>query len=82
MISKTVRIDQQTWEVLKELAGLLGEPMQKVLAQAIEAHRRQLILEKSNAAFAALRGDSEAWQEEQTERGEWDTTLSDGLAET
>ena len=82
MISKTVRIDQQTWEVLKELAGLLGEPMQKVLAQAIEAHRRQLILEKSNAAFAALRGDSEAWQEEQAERGEWDTTLSDGLAET
>ncbi len=82
MTSKTVRIDQETWEVLKGLAGLLGEPMQKVLAKAIEAHRRQLVLEKSNAAFAALRADSEAWQEEQAERREWDTTLADGLAET
>ena len=81
MASKTVRIDQETWGVLKELAELLGEPMQKVLAGAIEAHRRQLVLEKSNAAFAALRADPGAWQEEQAERRAWDTTLPDGLAE-
>ncbi len=81
MTSKTVRIDQETWEILKELTGMLGEPMQKVLAKAIEAHRRQLVLEKSNAAFAALRADPQAWQEEQAERREWDTTSADGLAE-
>ena len=62
MTSKTVRIDQETWEVLKELAEQLGEPMQKILARAIEAHSRQLVLEMSNTAFAALRADPEAWQ--------------------
>lgn len=81
MASKTVRIDQETWEVLKELAELLGEPMQKVLTEAIEAQRRRFVLEKSNAAFAALRADPQAWQEEHAERREWDATLADALAE-
>ena len=53
--------------------------MQKVLAQAVETHRRQLILEKSNAVYAALRANPEAWQEEQEERRGWDNTLADDL---
>ena len=82
MTSKTVRIDQETWEVLKEMAEQLGEPMQKILARAIEAHRRQPVLEMSNTAFAALRADPEAWQEEQAERREWDSNVADGLGKT
>jgi hypothetical protein len=53
--------------------------MHKVLAKALEAYRRQCILEKANAAYAALRADPETWEEEQQERQVWDITLADGL---
>lgn len=81
MPSTTVRISQETREALRELAEQMGEPMHKVLARAVEAYRRQYILEISNAAYAALRADPEAWREEQQERQEWDSTLADGLEE-
>lgn len=79
MASTTVRVSQETREALRELAEQIGEPMHKVLAKALEAYRRQCILEKANAAYAALRADSEAWGEEQQERQGWDITLADGL---
>jgi len=81
MTSRTVRVDQETWETLHELAKQQGEPMQSVLARAVEAFRRQYILEKTNAVYADLRANPEAWQEEQEERREWDATLADGLDE-
>jgi hypothetical protein len=46
---------------------------------AIDSYRREKFLEKANAAFAALRGNPEAWSEEQQERGLWDRTTGDGL---
>jgi predicted transcriptional regulator len=79
MASTTVRISQETREALRELAEQVGEPMHKVLAKAVEAYRRQCILEKSNVAYAALRADPKAWQEEQQERRVWDSTLADGM---
>jgi predicted transcriptional regulator len=81
MTSRTVRVDQETWEALHELAKQRGEPMQSVLARAIEILRRQYILEKTNAVYAELRTDSRAWRVEQEERREWDATLADGLDE-
>ncbi|MDP9380337.1 MAG: hypothetical protein M3Q29_09335 [Chloroflexota bacterium] len=42
-------------------------------------YRRQLLLDRANDGFAALRGDPEAWREELEERAAWDVTLSDGL---
>ena len=79
MASTTVRISQETRQVLRELAEQMGEPLHKVLARAVEAYRRQYILEMSNAAYAALRANQEAWREEQAEREEWEATLADGL---
>ena len=81
MTSTTVRISTETRKVLRELAEQLGEPMQSVLSKAVEAYRRQHILDQANLAYAVLRSDDEAWQEERQERSEWNAALADGLEE-
>lgn len=78
-MSTTVRISQSSWQALKLIAAQAGEPMQAVLDKAIEAYRRQCFLQKANDAYAALRENAEAWQEEIMEREAWDITLGDGL---
>jgi len=78
-MSATVRISQASWQVLRQIAAQAGEPMQAVLDKAIEAYRRQCFLQKANEAYAALRENTEAWQEEIAEREAWDITLEDGL---
>ena len=79
MATLTVRIDQQTHQVLRELARQSGESMPVILAKSIEQYRRKLILEEANAAYAVLRNDPKAWEEELQERAQWDATLADGL---
>jgi hypothetical protein len=80
MKTTTVRIEERTQETLKTLAAESGTSMQEVLARAVEAYRRQHLIDQTNAAYAALRRDPAAWQAEQAERAAWDATLSDGLA--
>ena len=75
----SVRINPNSWKILKEMADSMGETMQAVLDRAIEAYRRQWLLEKANEAYAALRIDREEWEEEVAERKEWEAVLSDGL---
>lgn len=74
-----VRVSDQTHGTLRELSEETGEPMQDLIAEAVEAMRRRRILELTNAAYAALRADPDRWQDELDERSEWDVTLSDGL---
>lgn len=77
----STRISETALEILRELSGKSNESMQAVLERALESYRRQCFLEESNAAFASLRENSEAWQKEEEERAEWDITLADGLEE-
>ncbi len=79
MTGTTVRVTTQTREILRELARETNEPMQDVLEKAIEAYRRQRLLELTNVAYAELRADPRGWTEEQAERSFWDGTLVDGL---
>lgn len=81
MKTTTVRVEERTQDTLKALAAESGASMQEVLARAVEAYRRQRLIDQTNTAYAALRGDPAAWQEEQAERTDWDATLSDGLAD-
>ncbi|MEN2996929.1 MAG: toxin-antitoxin system protein [Acetomicrobium sp.] len=81
MASSTVRIDSSTHKMLQSLSAQTGRKMQEILGEAVEMYRRKLLLDKANAAFAALKADSEAWKEEQEERAAWDVTLLDGLKE-
>src|SRR5437588_11584295 len=56
----TVRITQDTSQTLRDLAATTGQSMQDVLAQAVEAYSRQLLLDEVNHAYAALRADPSA----------------------
>lgn len=79
MASSTVRIDSSTHKMLQSLSAQTGRKMQEILGEAVELYHRKLLLDKANAAFAALKADSQAWKEEQEERAAWDVTLLDGL---
>ncbi len=77
----SVRISLRSWNILKEIADYAGETMQAVLDRAVEAYRRQWLLEKANEAYAALRSDQDKWREETAERKEWEATLGDNLGD-
>lgn len=81
MAGMTVRIREETHEALRQLAEREGDTLQDVLSRAVEAYRRAHILAESNVGYAALRADPVAWQEELEERGAWEVTLADGLAD-
>jgi succinate dehydrogenase/fumarate reductase flavoprotein subunit len=78
-VGGTIRVSEQTHATVRALAGETGEPMQDVIAKAVELYRRQRILERTNAAYAALRSDPQRWQEERDERELWDNTVADGI---
>jgi len=50
-----------------------------VLEKAIENYRRQSVLTQTNRAYAKLRKNSKAWDEEIKERRTWENTLPDDL---
>lgn len=75
------RISDRVLNMLKEIASLTGESRQEILLKALDAYKRQRFLEQANAAFAALKADSQEWEIEQEERKAWDVTLNDGLDE-
>jgi predicted transcriptional regulator len=77
----TVRINDSAHATLRALSKRRREPMQAILAQAIEEYRRKTLLEDANRAYAALRKNPKAWREEEKERRAWDATLADGLAD-
>lgn len=56
--------------------GVLVRPAEAV--ESVEDRRRRLF-EETNRAYAAIRADPDAWQEELAERALWDATLLDGL---
>jgi predicted transcriptional regulator len=79
MATTTIRISLRAHDVLQELAETSGSSMQAVLEQAIEQYRRQLLLEATNAAYAALRAAPEAWAPLEQERQAWEQTQATGV---
>jgi len=75
----TVAISEASRKTLEDIALQTGESMDAVLRKAIEAYRRQAFFDRLDADYAALRSDPAAWAQFEKERGEWDTTLMDGL---
>lgn len=81
MGSATIRVPEPTREILRDLSRQSGEPISDLVAKAVERLRREYFLEATNRAFANLREDPGAWQEELDERDEWEQTISDGQDE-
>ncbi len=78
----TVRVSDRTQDVLRRLASEAGESMQDVADRAVEAYRRRQMIERTNAVYATMRLSPQGWDEEFSERAEWDTTLADGLEDS
>jgi predicted transcriptional regulator len=79
MKQTTVRIDQVTHSLLKDISRAEGTSMQAVIQEAVEQHRRQRFLEAVNRGYAALRADPAASAAYDQELQEWEMTLADGL---
>jgi hypothetical protein len=77
MGTTTVRVTSETREVLRALAADLRTDMQDVVALAVETLRRQLILARTNEAYAATPADERADMD--AELASWEGTLADGL---
>jgi len=73
------RISDRTHRTLHELAEGSGRTIQEIIETAVEAYRRRKFLEECDKAYAALRDDPTAWDEELRERADWDAALGDGL---
>jgi hypothetical protein len=79
MATGSVRVSAVIHEKLRRMASRSGMSMSSTLERAVEALRRQDLLEETNQAYAAMRNDPKRWAEEQAERAAWDATLADGL---
>jgi predicted transcriptional regulator len=77
----TIRVNNKIYSIIKSLARQENENMQDVLEKAVENYKRKMFFEKLNNAYAKLKADPEAWEQELIERKEWDTVLTDGLEE-
>ncbi|MDO9534724.1 MAG: toxin-antitoxin system protein [Bacillota bacterium] len=77
--STNVRIYDRTYKIINEIASQTGKSKQEILDKAVEEYRRKQFLIEANKAYAALKNNTEKWQEEIKEREEWDVTLEDGL---
>ena len=80
-MTTTVRVSRRLRDSLRGLSDSSGQTMQEVLEEALELYRRKQLLEETNAAYAALRAEPDAWNDLESERESWDTTLADGLEE-
>jgi predicted transcriptional regulator len=81
MGTTTIRIDRTTQATLRDLSRQTGKSMQALLAEAIEAYRREHFFDQLDTDYAALQADPAAWEEELAERRAWDATLNDGMEE-
>ena len=70
----TMRIDDQTHQMIRKYAK--GRPMHEVVHEAMDDFARKQFFAELNSTYESQNGDSDAWDQEQTE---WEATLSDGL---
>jgi hypothetical protein len=78
-MAANVRIQPDSYAKLRQLASNSGTTMPEVLAEAIDELYRKRFLDDCNRAYARLKADPKAWQQELEERRAWDVTLGDGL---
>lgn len=78
MPTSQIRVSPATHTAVTDLARRTGEPMQSIVEKAVEDYKRKLFFEEMTAAYARLKADPAAWEEERAERREWDVTLADG----
>lgn len=78
-MSKIIRISKMAFDKLNTLESDMGISKQLIIEKSLDRLIRENLLRKANEAYAALRNDPQAWEEEIKERQELEATLADGL---
>lgn len=76
-MSKIIRITENAYKKLAQLAVESSLSKQIVIEQALEVMMRDNFFKKANAAYEDLKKDPKAWQEELQERAEWEAFNDD-----
>ena len=77
----TVRMNEESRTLLRELAEQASTTQPAVVEKALSEYRKKLFWERATADFVAIRADEQAWATEKEERAAWDQTLADGTEE-
>lgn len=81
MSTTTVRVSKETKRKLDEEAEARGLPLTAVLDILVEEARRRRRIDEISRGYAMMREDRSEWEDELSQRAEWDATLGDGLEE-
>lgn len=76
-MSTTIRVSEETRDRLASLATTTGQPMTRVLDDAVEALERKMFFDSFNRRYQELRDDSAAWAEVEQERRTEEGALGD-----
>lgn len=74
-----IQIELKTFDLLNQLANENNLSIGELIDKMAFDFQKKLFWNKVNEAFANLKADEFAWQEELAERSLWENTLSDGL---
>lgn len=73
------KITSKSKKVIQEIVHETGESQVSVIEHAVLAYHREWRLQKINEAYAKLKGNKKAWNEELKERSVLEQTSEDGL---
>lgn len=76
-MAQTVRIDESTHALLRDLAEADGVSLHEELARAVQARKRERFFAELAAGYSAM--SQQERSEDEAELAQWDTTLGDGL---
>lgn len=78
-MAQTARISEKSDEIVEELHSITGKSKVAIIEIALEQYRFYERMRLYNEAYAKLRSDPLAWEEELQERAQLEGTLTDGL---
>jgi len=67
-MSTTIRVSEPTRDRFAKLAQATGRPMSQLVDEAADALERRVFFDQLAAGYEALRADSDAWGEVESER--------------
>ncbi|MEA1883072.1 MAG: hypothetical protein U9N62_00955 [Thermotogota bacterium] len=75
----TVRIDDETNQVINDMSRILSKTKKDILKDAVHQYRKIMFFKQVDDEYAELQNHEEEWKEEQNERKDWDATIGDGI---
>jgi len=75
----TVRIDDETNQVINDMSRTLSKTKKDILKDAVYQYRKIMFFKQVDNEYAELQSNHQEWEEEQQERSEWDATVGDSI---